>query len=982
MLTPTGRLLLKKVAHFAVIAVDGEGEDRPEDLSFEELGTIFLRLVRFLNLAQISELIGLRCFYPDVAEEMRSDCALLGEETNLNLHDFLARHFPSAMFPDKAERINYLCLFRKLRAFMPALREESGRVQEDGLRRGFSLAFGAWLDHLADRLGLRIKSFATDPDLWRESAVRAPRDHPLLYAPATDSHIDLFPFYIFRDESYLTWSGGEPFAYLSKSGDTATLRDQALRSAFLNYYELFLMTAAGRKLASSKNGSLEAKSLEVLETAYSCWRAADHAAAVAALNSYRFIQYKRNPGAIVCGNLTLDYIEACCLLNLGKKEEAETALCRLLRQAPRLFYPYRELITVYEQSGRAGDAARLRKRLDEIIISGSDIDGGGRETGRTRRHPPPRSAPVNLPPELIDLKYKVGRDPSLIIGREKETAEIIEILCCMNRNNAMIVGNPGVGKTALVREVVRHLSTDDVPMQLLRTPVYELNVTALFAGIGYRGRLEQKLSSILSLLEREQAVLFIDDIHTLFNEGVARSGALDISTMLKPVLEGRTVRLIASCSPEEYAKRIGSIPLFSRLFQKIDLQELPLSDIVQIMRIRADDFRGYHQVKIDIDRICRHLDTVRQFFRDRMLPDKAIALLDRACSHRNLGRRQPEDEAPVVEEYDFLKTLAESRGVEISTISATLQDKLKVLETTLNQQIIGQQEVIARLARKIVPSMTGLKMKEGRPDGVFLFVGPTGVGKTETARVLAEVLLGSEDKLLRIDMSEYMEEYTVSRLIGAAPGYVGYDDQNQLIDEIRRDPYRIILLDEVEKAHPLLINIFLQVFDSGILTDAKGKKAYFDKSIIIMTSNLGVSLFSDSRIGFDPDAAAAAVTRTAHSKEIKRFFKPEFLNRIDELIFFKPLVPEDAHRIVRLHMKRLNDRFAGKGLEIHLSNAAVEYLVRKGFSKEYGAREILRVIQDHVLQPVADLRLKYGPTFRYVSVSYRKHKDKPAFRVH
>ncbi len=446
-----------------------------------------------------------------------------------------------------------------------------------------------------------------------------------------------------------------------------SIRDEDVRAALLNYHELFLITSEGRQFVAPQNGMLETKSLETLETVYSCWRAGDHAAALAALTAYRFIQYRRSPGLFAGKNLTLDYLEACCLLNLGKKEEAGTALSRVIRQAPRLFYPFRALISIHEGSGKMGEAERLQNQLEQILISSDDISGQ-KGTGEIHWRRPSPTVSANLPPELIDLKHRVSREPLLIVGRQGAVAEIIEILSCMERNNAIIVGNPGVGKTALVHEVVRNLSTDDIPVQLLRTPVYELNVTALFAGISHRGQLDQKLSHILSLLERAGAVLFIDDIHTLFNEGIARSGTPDISTLLKPILDMKAVRLIAAASTEEYLKTIGSIPLFSRLFQKIDLPELPLNDIVRIMRIRAEDFRRYHQVTIDIDGICRHLDTVRQFFRDRMLPDKAIVLLDRACSHKSLQPRPAGQTLPHVDEWDFLRIVADSRGVEISTI--------------------------------------------------------------------------------------------------------------------------------------------------------------------------------------------------------------------------------------------------------------------------------------------------------------------------
>lgn len=980
MISAANYMLLKKASCFPLV-VDRDRERMPDDLSFAEIRAISLKLIRFLNFAQITELIRLRCFYLEIVDYMRSDPSLQGDETILAVHDFLIRHFPSGIFPDRRERIVYLHLFRRLKALLGPVPETTDHAHTNDLLQSLSQALSALLEHISGSLGLRVKSEGTNPELWSECVILAGADHPQLHAQAADFYIDLFPFYIYAEKSYLEWRSGDlPLAYCTDTGKIVTLQTPEVRAALLRYHELFLMTSAGRKLLQEEGSHLESGSLESLETMYSHFRAGEHDATIETLNTYRFIQYKRNPKAFEMINFTLDYIEAVCLLNLKKDEQAERSLNRLTRTAAKLFYPYLTLARIQEDSGRMSEAARLKEKLEQIVVSADDGDYES-QAQEIRRRRLPLMESTNLPPELIDLKYRVSREPSPIIGRRQEIAEVIEILCCMYRNNAVIVGNPGIGKTALVHEVVRHLNADEVPVQLQQTPVYELNVASLFSGISHRGQLEQKLSHVLSLVERERAILFIDDIHTLLHEAIVRSGTLDISTMLKPALEGKLARIIAATTYEDYAIKITPIPLFTRLFQKIDLAELPLNDIVHIMLIRADEFCRYHQVTIDIEGICRHLDTVRQFFRDRMLPDKAIALLDRVCSRKSVQRGATEAVLPHVSELDFLKIGADSRGVEISTISATLQEKLKELESALNRQIIGQPQVIMKLAKKIVPSRTGLKMKEGRPDGVFLFVGPTGVGKTETARVLTDVLMGSEDKLLRIDMSEYMEEYSVSRLIGAAPGYVGYDDQNQLIDEIRRDPYRIILLDEIEKAHPLLINIFLQVFDSGILTDAKGRKAYFDKSIIIMTSNVGVSLFSEARIGFDPDKKAKTVTRSAHSKEVKRFFRPEFLNRIDEVIFFNPLNLEDARRIVRLHIDRLNDRFRGKGLFIRLSNAAVECLADRGFSEEYGAREILRVIQDLILQPIADLRLTAGSTFRNVSVSYVKSSDKLFFRT-
>ena len=549
----------------------------------------------------------------------------------------------------------------------------------------------------------------------------------------------------------------------------------------------------------------------------------------------------------------------------------------------------------------------------------------------------------------------------------------------MNRNNCLLLGDPGVGKTSVIHQVVNKLLKKDVPDQLQDIPIYELNLAAALADSRQSGQPPGRLEGVLAGLESENCILVIDDIHFLTAGQNQRSNPLNLPYLLKPLLERKNTHVIATTSYEEHLKSIGSIPLFARMFQKVDLKELPLNEVATILKIKAEDFARFHRVSIDIESICQQLEIVKLFFRDRMLPDKAIELLDRTCARLSLRQGPDREERSAVEVTDFLRTIADDRGVELAAISTTLREKLIRLEDALKERIIGQDEVIRILSKKIIPARTGLKMNRFRPDAVFLFLGPTGVGKTETARILSRNLYGSDDKFLRIDMSEYMEEYSVSKLIGSAPGYVGYEDQNQFIDEIRKDPYRLVLLDEIEKAHPTLINIFLQVFDSGVLTDARGRKAYFDKCVIIMTSNVGASLFSQEEIGFMQGGGRQEVTKTAHSKELKRFFKPEFLNRVDEVVMFNSLSLEDARKIARMNIGLINRRFPGN-LQIHASAAVVDFLARKGFSREYGARELLRVIQDEILQKIANLRLRTERPIHEVFVSHRKDQDRLMFK--
>lgn len=969
-------LLLNKFGKLPLLTLE-DREILSNGLAWEDIQRIFTRLVRFLNLVFFQELIGKMFSYIDLAKMLEKDPALLAPANVLAVHRYLLQHFPSSIFADSGERKMYFSLFNKVETYSRPVFANLAAADRESVFANYAEAFDEYIGFLVGNMGLRIASPREEPQIWLELGENP--SHPLLILPSRDTCLDLFPFLIFEEERYYLWEGGEsPYSFFDESGRVVLLSGGEIKQRLVAFFELFLLAGNALSLLDETDDRYLVKALVSLEKIKTYWDAEEYEDLVKEVSEYKFCIYKISNNRVEERNFLLDYLNGVGLARTGKENEAVVEFKRLIRQAPDMIYPYRELEKIYEKSGHSGDAERLRETMPRPDLPPQEEGTAGILPHMLARKPKPQRERAAVPRELVDLKEMIERLSPLVIGRERECMEIIEILCCMNRNNCLLVGDPGVGKTSIIHQVVTKLSKKDVPDQLQDIAIYELNIAAALADSRQSGQFPGRLEGILAGLENENCILVIDDIHFLINGQSQRSSPLNLPYLLKPLLERKNTHVIATTTYEEHLKSIGSIPLFARMFQKIDLKELPLSEVATILKIKAEDFGRFHRVSLDIDSICQQLEVVKLFFRDRMLPDKAIELLDRTCARIALGQRTDREERSAVEVSDFLRTIADDRGVELSSISTTLRDKLIRLEDALKARIIGQDEVIGKLSKKIIPARTGLKVNRFRPDAVFLFLGPTGVGKTETARILARNLYGSDDKFLRIDMSEYMEEYSVSKLIGSAPGYVGYEDQNQFIDEIRKDPYRLVLLDEIEKAHPTLINIFLQVFDSGVLTDARGRKAYFDKCVIIMTSNVGASLFSQEEIGF-LQGNRHEVTKTAHSKELKRFFKPEFLNRIDEVVMFNSLSLEDARKIARLNIDLINRRFTGN-LHIHASPSVIDFLARKGFSREYGARELLRVIQDQILQKIADLRLRSDRPVHEVYVSHRKGQDRLTFK--
>ncbi|MGQ9617977.1 MAG: AAA family ATPase [Candidatus Aminicenantia bacterium] len=558
---------------------------------------------------------------------------------------------------------------------------------------------------------------------------------------------------------------------------------------------------------------------------------------------------------------------------------------------------------------------------------------------------------------LVDITSSFTEQYFPIVGRESEIEQIIEILLCKVKNNVLILGDSGVGKTSLVYGLVQRIKSGDVPEKLKGRRVLQVYLSPLIAGAKLRGQFEERMVKLLKRLKDENCVCFIDDIHTVASNFAVKSAGLDVISLLKPSMDKREIQIIATTNFDEYRASLEKETSFIRNFQVIKLDELSVEDTIKVILSRKDSIEEHHDVEICVNDIPKLVENIKIYLRDRFLPDKALDVLDRASSKVYMKFSKGEREDKKVKEQDFAEVISELSKIPISKISASLKDRLSRLEESLKKRVVGQDEAIEILSKAIRTAKLNLDTYIERPDGVFLFIGPTGVGKTELARALADVLFGDEEKLIRLDMSEYMEKFTYSRLVGSPPGYVGYYDQNQLTDLVRQNPYCVILIDEIEKADPQLLNIFLQVFDAGRLTDGRGKTAYFDHATIIMTSNIGTALYSKVNVGYESSGRINRVSRTQLIREIKKYFPPEFLNRLDEIIFFKPLKMEDVKKIVLLQLEDVKKRLQSEGKELVITDSAIETIARSGYSEEYGARNIAREIRRSALDKISELAL-------------------------
>jgi ATP-dependent Clp protease ATP-binding subunit ClpC len=659
----------------------------------------------------------------------------------------------------------------------------------------------------------------------------------------------------------------------------------------------------------------------------------------------------------------------------------------------------------------------VRKELD-AYLSGKPSQPskeGGKGQGKTKAAPERVKTPVldNFGRDLTKLALEEKLDP--VIGREKEIERVAQVLSRRKKNNPVLIGEPGVGKTAIVEGLAIRIIERKVSRVLFDKRIVTLDLAALVAGTKYRGQFEERMKAVMNELEKaKDVILFIDELHTIVGAGGA-SGSLDASNMFKPALARGDIQCIGATTLDEYRQFIEKDGALDRRFQKIIVDPPTADEAVQILMNVRERYEKHHGVRYADEAVRACVMMADRYITDRFLPDKALDVMDEAGARVHLShitvpkevleleekiegvrveknqvvRAQNFEEAARlrdlekkyqaeleqakedweqkasdivhdVSEDDIADVIAMMTGIPVNRIAEGETAKLLRMADELKTQVIGQDEAVEHLAKAIRRARAGLK-DPSRPIGSFMFLGPTGVGKTELAKALARYMFDSEDALIRIDMSEYMEKFTVSRLVGAPPGYVGYEEGGQLTEKVRRKPYSIILLDEIEKAHPDVFNILLQVFDDGQLTDGLGRRVDFKNTIIIMTSNVGMrDVKAGGKIGFSIDATADEYENMKSTVEetMKRLFNPEFLNRIDEYVIFRTLRKEHMYKIIDLQLARVLKRLHDRSITLELAKSAKDFLADKGFDEKYGARPLRRTLQRFVEDPVAEEILK------------------------
>jgi ATP-dependent Clp protease ATP-binding subunit ClpC len=656
----------------------------------------------------------------------------------------------------------------------------------------------------------------------------------------------------------------------------------------------------------------------------------------------------------------------------------------------------------------------VRAELDNII-SGRPSTPPKQQQSQEKK-PERTKTPVldNFGRDLTKLAADDKLDP--IVGREKEIERVSQVLARRKKNNPVLIGEPGVGKTAIAEGLALRIVQKKVPRVLFDKRVVTLDLAALVAGTKYRGQFEERMKAVMNELEKARdVILFIDELHTIVGAGGA-SGSLDASNMFKPALARGDIQCIGATTLDEYRQYIEKDGALDRRFQKIVVDPPTVDETIQILNNIKPKYEQHHSVRYSEKAIEAAVKLSDRYITDRFLPDKAIDVLDEAGSRvhlanvqapknieelekkiedikgqknlvvktqnfeeaarlRDLEKKYQSELETAIQEWekeagsqvydvndeDMADVVAMMTGIPVNKVAESESIKLLNMQNALSGSVIGQEEAIEKLSKAIRRTRAGLK-DPSRPIGSFIFLGPTGVGKTELAKSLARYLFDSEESLIRIDMSEYMEKFAVSRLVGAPPGYVGYEEGGQLTEKVRRKPYSVVLLDEIEKAHPDVFNILLQVLDDGILTDSLGRRVDFKNTIIIMTSNAGTKdIKKQAKIGFGESSSAG--TEHDRMKEqvdesMKRLFNPEFLNRIDDTIVFRHLEKDDIKSIIQISMKKLLKRVEQMGVNVHLTDKALDFLAEKGYDKVYGARPLRRAMQKYVEDPIAEEILK------------------------
>ena len=662
---------------------------------------------------------------------------------------------------------------------------------------------------------------------------------------------------------------------------------------------------------------------------------------------------------------------------------------------------------------------KVRGETNSVLNKGGRSSKGRSTSKASTKTPTLDQLGVDLTEKANDGKL----DPT--VGREKEIERVTQILSRRTKNNPVLIGEPGVGKTAIVEALAQRIASDDVPGTLQGKRLVTLDMGSLVAGTKYRGEFEERLKKVIEEIKSAgNCVLFIDEIHTMVGAGAAE-GAVDAANILKPSLARGEMQTIGATTLDDYRKYVERDPALERRFQPVRVEEPSVDETVEILRGVKEKYEEHHQLEIADSAIQSAASLASRFIADRFLPDKAIDLIDEASSrvriHHSMAPisvkeatqvldsvRKEKDEAisgrqyeyaaelrdkevslsekledikkeweeekgdqqPIVEEENIEEVFSMWTGIPVTRLAAAESERLIKMEEALHKNVIGQEEAIETVSKAVRRARSGLKNPK-RPTGAFIFLGPTGVGKTYIVKKLAEFLFGSEDSMIRLDMSEFMERHAVARLVGAPPGYIGYDEGGQLTEAVRRKSYSVILLDEIEKAHPEVFNILLQIFDDGHLTDSKGRKVDFRNTIIVMTSNIGSDLIRQDRsLGFNARTEGSQDEEVAYNRmkdnvldEVKHFFRPEFLNRIDGTVVFHALSRDHMEDIVNILMQEVASNLLEKGISLEVTDPAREWLAEEGYDPTFGARPLRRLIQDTVEDKLSDALLagEIGP---------------------
>lgn len=612
---------------------------------------------------------------------------------------------------------------------------------------------------------------------------------------------------------------------------------------------------------------------------------------------------------------------------------------------------------------------------------------------------------------LTELAKQGKIDP--VIGREKEIKRVIQILSRRNKNNPCLIGEPGVGKTAIAEGLALKIVNGEVPEMLANKTIYSLDLTSMVAGTKYRGDFEERIKKAMDeVKDNKDVILFIDEIHNIMGAGAAE-GAVDAANILKPSLARGEIQVIGATTISEYRKNIEKDAALERRFQPVTVGEPTEEETVEILKGLRDKYEAHHKVKITDEAIDSAVKLSSRYINDRFLPDKAIDLIDEAASvvrlnaytlpqnlkdmedeikrlnaekqdavnnqkfedaakfrdkaneltkllddEKSKWRNSSNHDVKAVSSDEIAQVVSSWTGVPVSQLTKEESERLLNMEKILHERIVGQDKAVSAISKAIRRGRVGLK-NPNRPIGSFIFLGPTGVGKTELCKSLAEAMFGDENAIIKLDMSEYMEKHTVSKLIGAPPGYVGFDEGGQLTEKIRRKPYSVVLFDEIEKAHPDVFNMLLQILEDGVLTDSQGRKVSFKNAIIIMTSNVGASKITDEKLalGFGQEDGKKLSIEDLVMPDLKKTFKPEFLNRLDDIIVFNQLEQSDIEEIAKRMLKSLQKRTQDLGIELDFTDAAITELAKEGFDKTYGARPLRRAIQSKIEDKLSELIL-------------------------